>query len=100
MAARFYSSLVIVGLLRFLSVLSNIGSWISRSSFSIYYLALSSLSFVSIIGAVVSSLGLTIYSLYKAIDIVSSRVSIPIANLVTVSISLSTSNTLGFSLLS
>ena len=47
-----------------------------------------------------SSLGSTIYSLYKVIDIVLSGVAIPIINSVTVSLSLSTFNTIDFSLLS
>ena len=96
---RFYSSLVIVSLSRYLSVLSNIESWISFPLL-IYYLALNGLGFIVIIGAIVSSLGCTIYLLYKAIDIILSGVAIPIINLVTIFISLSASNTIGFSLLS
>ena len=62
-------------------------------------LALGSLSIILIIGAVVS-LGISIYLLYKAINIVLTRVTVSIINLVTVSVLLSISNTLGFSLLS
>ena len=80
-----------VGLFRYLSVLSNIGSRISFLLL-ICCLALNSLSFMLLIGAIASSLGSSIYSLYKAINIVLSRVTIPIVNLVTMSLSLSASN--------
>ena len=88
-----------MGSFRYLSILSNIGSWIFFPLF-IYCLALNGSSFILLIGAIVSSLGSTIHSLYKAINIVLSGVAVSIVNLVTMSLSLSTSNTIGFSLLS
>ena len=91
--------MVIIGLFRYLSILSNLGSWISFPLFTCY-LALNGLSFVLVIGAIVSSLGLSIRLLYKAINIILSGVTVPIINLVTMSVSLSTSNALGISLLS